>query len=360
MNIPKIRPFMDSDIEVLQQLIYQTIDDAYIGVYGPKAIQYFKDYHSSSQILTDARQGQTVVLDLNERIVGTGTICEQNIRRVFISPAFQGRSFGRMVMETLEKKALSMGLHHLNLDASLPSQAFYQHLGYRTREEGYIQVSDDERLDYFYMEKALKGNLSYDNEIVPLPGEHIVTRKAEPGDAPAMARINVATWRDSYGKFLPRQLMEELSCSQKQTEIEDFFARWEENQAVALIAEDKNGEMMAFIMAGKNHHQNLGYTGEIYNLHVAPAFQSQGIGRYLAYRVSQVFRQRNWNTMMVRALAENPSRRFYEKLGGRVIAQDVDEYRGFTAPVIAYGWNELPISFRNLCPRNPMYESKNP
>ena len=333
---------MDSDVEALQQLIYQTIDDAYTGVYGSKAIQYFKDYHSSSQILTDARQGQTVVLELNERIVGTGTICEQNIRRVFISPAFQGRSFGCMVMETLEKKALSMGLHHLNLDASLPSQAFYQHLGYRTREKGYIQVSDDERLDYFYMEKALKGNLSYDNETVPLSGEQIVIREGQAGDAPAMARINVATWRDSYGKFLPRQLMEELSCSQKQAEIEDFFARWEENQAVALIAEDKNGEMMAFIMAGKNHRQNLGYTGEIYNLHVAPAFQSQGIGRYLVYRVSQVFRQRNWNTMMVWALAENPNRRFYEKLGGRVIAQNVDEYRGFTAPVIAYGWDELP------------------
>lgn len=360
MNIPKIRPLMDSDIEVLQQLIYQTIDDAYTGVYGPKAIQYFKDYHSSSQILTDARQGQTVVLDLNERIVGTGTICEQTIRRVFISPAFQGRSFGRMVMETLEKKALSMGLHHLNLDASLPSRAFYQHLGYRTRENAFIKVSDDERLDYFYMEKALNASFTDDNEIVPLPGEHVVIRKAQPGDAPAMARINVATWRDSYEKFLPRQLMAELSCSQKQAEIEDFFAHWEENQAVALVAENKSGEMTALIMAGKNHRQDLAYMGEIYNLHVAPAFQSQGIGCYLVYRISQIFRQRNWNTMMVWALAENPSRRFYEKLGGRVIAQDIDEYRGVAAPIIAYGWNELPICFRNLCLSNPIYESKNP
>ena len=83
--------------------------------------------------------------------------------------------------------------------------------------------------------------------------------------------------------------------------------------------------------------------GEIYNLHVAPAFQSQGIGCYLVYRVSQVFQQRNWNTMMVWALAENSSRRFYEKLGGHIIARDIDEYRGFVAPVIAYGWDELPI-----------------
>lgn len=193
-----------------------------------------------------------------------------------------------------------------------------------------------------------------------MPGEHVVIREARPVHAAAMARINVATWRDSYGKFLPRQLMEELSCFQKQAEIENFFARWEENQAVALVVENKSGEMMAFIMAGKNHRLDLGYMGEIYNLHVAPAFQSQGIGHYLVYRVSQVFWQRNWNTMMVWALAENPSRRFYEKLGGRIITQDVDEYRGFTAPVIVYGWNELPICFRNLFRRNPMYENKNP
>jgi hypothetical protein len=64
--------------------------------------------------------------------------------------------------------------------------------------------------------------------------------------------------------------------------------------------------------------------------------------------------------MMVWALAENPSRHFYEKLGGRVSAQNIDEYRGFAAPVIAYGWNEVPICFRSLCRSNPIYESKNP
>ena len=25
-----------------------------------------------------------------------------------------------------------------------------------------------------------------------------------------------------------------------------------------------------------------------------------------------------------------------------------------------YGWNELPVCFRNLCRSNPMYENKNP
>jgi len=189
------------------------------------------------------------------------------------------------------------------------------------------------------MEKFLNGLTADVNEIRAFSGKDISIREAEPVDAAAMARINLATWRDSYGQFLPRQLMDELSYSQKQAEIEDFFAHRDKNQAAALVADNKSGEMIAFIMAGKNQNHDLGYKGEIYNLHVAPAFQSHGIGRYLVYRVSQVFRQRNWHNMMVWALAENPSRRFYEKLGGRIITQAIDEYRGFRAPVIAYGWD---------------------
>ncbi len=343
MNLPKIRPFIDGDVEALQKLIYNTINESYKGFYGPHSIRYFKEYHSRSKILADAGEGYTVVVELNERIVGTGTVCGTNIRRVFISPAFQGRGWGRMVMEALEKNALSQGLNHLNLHASLPSQVFYRHLGYRTKEEGFIQVSPDERLDYFYMEKTLNRSLTRDSETISLSGEQMVIRKAQPVDASAMARINVATWRDSYGQFLPQQLLEELSCSQKQAEIEDYFARWEENQAVAFVAVNQSEEIIAFIMAGKNRNGDPGYMGEIYNLHVEPAFQSQGIGRCLVTRVSEVFRQRGWPTMMVWALAENPGRRFYEKLGGRIIARAVDEYRGFAAPVIAYGWHEEKV-----------------
>lgn len=346
MNNAIVRPFANSEVQVLRQLIFHTIDDAYTGVYGPHSIQYFKEYHSCSKILADAGEGYTVVVELNERIVGTGTVCGTNVCRVFVSPSFQGRGLGRMVMEALENSALSQGLCNLDLHASLPSQAFYQHLGYRLREDAFIQVSDDERLDYFYMEKALSGGLTRNSETIPLSGEsgeQMVIRQALPGDAPAMARINVATWRDSYGQFLPQQLLEELSYAQKQAEIEDYFARWEENQAVAFVAVNQSEEMMAFIMAGKNRNGDPGYMGEIYNLHVEPAFQSQGIGRCLVTRVSEVFRQRGWPTMMVWALAKNPSRRFYKKLGGRIIARAVDEYRGFVAPIIAYGWNEEKV-----------------
>lgn len=193
------------------------------------------------------------------------------------------------------------------------------------------------------MEKNLNPNSAVNDEFMPWPEKHFSIREAKATDAAAMAKINAATWRKSYKDFLPRQLIEGITPSQKQAEIEDFFAAGEDSQAIALVAEHKSGEIIAFIMAGKNRRQDLAYRGEIYNLHVAPAYQHQGIGGFLVYRVSEFFKQRNWNTMLVWVLEQNPSCRFYEKLGGCVIAHDTDEYLGFVAPVIAYGWQELPI-----------------
>lgn len=191
------------------------------------------------------------------------------------------------------------------------------------------------------MEKGLNNCAAHSDEFVTASGESILIREAAAGDAAAMAKINVSTWRHSYQLFLPPALMEEVSHSQKQAEIEDFFSRLDKNQGMALVAVKPDGEMTAFIMAGKSRPENPEYAGEIYNLHVAPAYQGQSIGRRLISMVSQVFRQRNWSSMMVWTLAENPSRRFYEKLGGLIITSSVDEYRGFRAPVIAYGWKDL-------------------
>jgi ribosomal protein S18 acetylase RimI-like enzyme len=104
-------------------------------------------------------------------------------------------------------------------------------------------------------------------------------------------------------------------------------------------------------MAGPNRDESLDYKGEIYNLHVWPAFQGRGIGQRLILEVSRDFQHKGWRSMLVWTLEENPSRRFYEKLGGRIAAQKEDEYLGFKASVLAYGWDDIEplISFLQSC-----------
>lgn len=151
----KIREFKKSDLSYIKNLIYKTIDVCYRGVYCAEAVQFFKDWHNDEKILKNAKEGYTIILDENSRIVGTGTIVGDEIMRVFVDPAFQKCGFGKVIMQKLEDAALSNGIEAVKLDASIPSKNFYDSLGYVTLKETFLELENNERLDYYKMQKSL-------------------------------------------------------------------------------------------------------------------------------------------------------------------------------------------------------------
>ena len=150
-----IRKFRSSELIVIKRLIYNTIDVCYQQVYCKEAIKFFKDYHNDENILKGAKEGYTFVLEKNNRIIGTGTIVEEHIMRVFVIPEFQKFGFGKLIMHNLEEKALSTGVKIVKLDASLPSKRFYDSLGYVTIEKTFLEVENGKKLDYYKMDKSL-------------------------------------------------------------------------------------------------------------------------------------------------------------------------------------------------------------
>src|SRR5205807_5488029 len=50
-----IRRFQESDLCQLMRLISETIGISYAEVYPPRAVQFFKDFHSEKKIATAAR-----------------------------------------------------------------------------------------------------------------------------------------------------------------------------------------------------------------------------------------------------------------------------------------------------------------
>ena len=46
-----IRDFRPADLLPLRRLIHATIDACYAGVYPPRAVQFFKGYHSEAAIV---------------------------------------------------------------------------------------------------------------------------------------------------------------------------------------------------------------------------------------------------------------------------------------------------------------------
>jgi len=150
-----IREFQRTDLPALKALVHKTITTCYPGHYCVEAVRFFLDYHNDEAILRDAREGRTIVLDKAGRVLGTGTLVGDEIKRVFVDPMLQKQGYGRRLMQQLEETAARWGAKTVKLDASLPSQAFYDRLGYVTIAPAFLPVGNGRRLDFFKMRKTL-------------------------------------------------------------------------------------------------------------------------------------------------------------------------------------------------------------
>jgi len=151
-----IKQFRQKDLEPVKELVHRTIDICYSAAYPAEAIQYFKKFHSEENIMEDAINGYTVIMGLDGNIIGTGTIIDSHIKRVFVEPKFQKQGFGKMIMGHLEEKARDCGIKTIQLDSSNVSKKFYEDIGYITVKDTFITLENNQRLDYYEMEKTTK------------------------------------------------------------------------------------------------------------------------------------------------------------------------------------------------------------
>jgi GNAT superfamily N-acetyltransferase len=153
----ELRPFRPADAEPVTRLIHSTIVACYTGVYPPRAVAFFKDYHALERVVERHAAGRVVVACSGDDIVATGSLVGPEISGVFVDPALQGRGVGALVMDALESAARETGLLAAELSVSLPSRGFYECRGYRILEARSIDVGEGERLEYWAAEKSLEG-----------------------------------------------------------------------------------------------------------------------------------------------------------------------------------------------------------
>jgi N-acetylglutamate synthase-like GNAT family acetyltransferase len=151
----KLRRSVSADVAAIRRLICATIESSYVGVYSPRAVRHFKEFHSAERIRERQVAGAVVVAEQDGQIVATGAIVGGDISGVFVHPQIQGHGIGGKVMDRLEGDAELAGRDRVRVDVSLPSKGFYESRGYRLRESCSIDVGEGQRLDYWTAEKWL-------------------------------------------------------------------------------------------------------------------------------------------------------------------------------------------------------------
>jgi GNAT superfamily N-acetyltransferase len=149
-----IKPFVEDDLTLLTHLVNETIEQAYAGIYPPKAVRYFHDYHARVNILRDAAAGIIVIGWHGDSPAATGTMVGNYVSRVFVGNGYRGLGYGKMIALEIEQQALARGINQLELDASLTSRSFWERLGWRVTARE-VEMVEDEPLEYYKMIKVL-------------------------------------------------------------------------------------------------------------------------------------------------------------------------------------------------------------
>jgi GNAT superfamily N-acetyltransferase len=93
--------------------------------------------------------------------------------------------------------------------------------------------------------------------------------------------------------------------------------------------------------AGRFAGEQDAKVGEIYTLYVLPEFQDRGIGRRLLAAAFAAMAGKGYGCALLWVLRDNPSRYFYERVGGKAIAERQERLWGCITDQVCYGWSDL-------------------
>jgi len=154
-SLCKILEFKSEFLECVTEIVHQTIEKNYFETYSLEVVEYFKDYHSPSHIDEKATKGFTLCLFVDEKLAGTGNLSGNEIGGVYIHPDYQGKGYGKLIIAELFKKAKSMDISKLYLDATLCAYEFYLRFGFIEKKKVSQFIKNNAWLDYYEMEIVL-------------------------------------------------------------------------------------------------------------------------------------------------------------------------------------------------------------
>lgn len=180
-------------------------------------------------------------------------------------------------------------------------------------------------------------------------------RRAARGDAAAIGRVYVETWQSTYAGLLPDAMLAGMSDVRQSAWWSRALADPRESRGV-FVADDEEMGVVGFGSCGpvRDPPEGLSGTekrvGEVYTLYVEPDFQNQGLGRRLLDALFRQLRAEGCDTAVLWMLADNPTRFFYEGLGGMPVGARTDTLAGRDVDEVAYAWRDLesPLIRRRL------------
>ena len=160
----------------------------------------------------------------------------------------------------------------------------------------------------------------------------ISIRRARTGDAAALSAVSDAAWREAYLGIIPGVALHRMLARRG--------PRWWQasiDHGRPLVVLDVHDRVAGYVSYGRCRNRGLPAEGEIDELYLSPEYQGLGFGKRMFRAVRNDFAHRGMKRLVVWCLCENVrAREFYERLGGRSVAETMERVAGVHLGKVAY------------------------
>ena len=187
----------------------------------------------------------------------------------------------------------------------------------------------------------------------------ICVRRARPGDAAAIGAVHVATWRNTYAGVLPEEYLAGLSPVRHAIGYEQAIADRRHGHAMFVAvasgpdappgrAGAEGGAVVGFASGGKARRPGLCGeapmgSGEVETLYLLDDYRDRGLGRRLMRAMAAHLAAVGCRSVVLWVLRDNPTRWFYQRLGGRAAAHETIRFAGRQVEQVAYLWDPIDV-----------------
>ena len=163
-------------------------------------------------------------------------------------------------------------------------------------------------------------------------------RRAEEHDFAGIAAVHVASWEDNYRGILPDDV---ISARTLERRTEQWRNAVRDPQRVTFVACVVDSALVGFARALVYSPPRDGFDTYLQTIYLLSSAKEAGIGSSLLGGLARVLVARGCRNMVLRVLAENPARGFYERLGARLLPEGVSIDAGIFPNDVVYAIDDL-------------------
>ena len=177
----------------------------------------------------------------------------------------------------------------------------------------------------------------------------ITIRRARPADAISIGAVHVAAWRSAYPGILPDDFLARLSVP-RQAAHYDAAIRSRHRRVRRRRVRHRRAAGQRLAHHRLRHRrprprrrvrrQRLA-EGEVETLYVLDDWRERGVGRRLMRAAAAHLAETGCRSCFVWVLRDNPSRWFYQRLGGKPAAEALIQFAGHKLPQTAFVWDPI-------------------